>query len=127
MAIHNCPDCGLVHEVTTPREDPMVQIERIKADSALEIARLQARTDRHAVDTLAETQEAVAETGLETAVAEAEVIGAAIEAGEVEPEPIVIQDPEPEQPEVTDETVPPDAEDAPEHHAPAKRSLGMWG
>ena len=128
MAIHNCPDCGLVHEVTVPVQNPEVEIARINAESALAIARLQARTDRHAVETIAEAEQDIAETELETAVAEAEVVGAAIEAGMEPPEaePIVITDPAPAEPE-EDPLDMPDTDEAPSSRGSAKRGLGMWG
>ena len=129
MAIHNCPDCGLVHEVTEQRESAEVAIARIQAESALEIARLQTRAEKHAVETLAEADMAVAEVQAAADVAEAEEVGDAVEAG-LEPADIpVLEIPEPEMAveQPVDETVPPDVEEMPSAHEPRRRGMGVWG
>lgn len=125
--LHQCPECGLAHMSTERPSNPDVEIARINAESAYKIAQLQARTDRHAVDTLAEAELDVAEAQADADVAQAEVIGEAVAAG-AEPEeiPVILDEPEPE-PEVTDETMPPDVEDVPSHRGEHKRGLGMWG
>jgi hypothetical protein len=128
MAIHNCPDCGLVHEVTEQRESPDVAIARIQAESAFKIAQLQARADKHAVDTVAEAELEIAETEAEADVLQAEAIGDAVEAGLAPEEiPVITVDETPvdEVPQ-EDPLDPPDDPGGPDTSAPRKRSLGAW-
>jgi len=96
-----CPHCG--NEVgQLPGTEPVaeaasaeVQIERIRADKEIEIAKIAARQDRDWNETRVEVAEVEAEAEVAAAVAEAEVIGAAIEAGiEPQPEPVIIDAPE---------------------------------
>lgn len=129
--IHSCPDCGLVHDhVQPPAEDPQVAIARIQAESAAEIARITAHSDRD----WNETREAVAaieaDATVEAAAIEAEVIGDAIEsAGVSEPDPVIIDVPGQPGPEPDDdpEALPPaEGSPAPEPAARKSLGLGMW-
>lgn len=54
MAIHNCPECGLVHDHGAPVQNPEVEIARINAESQLKIAQLQSRADKHVAEVVSE-------------------------------------------------------------------------
>jgi hypothetical protein len=132
MMIHNCPDCGLVHDHASPAsEDPAVSIARIQAENALKIAQLESRTEKHVADVAAETAIDVTEAEAEGDVAVAEVI--APELGDntppEDPAPVVIE--APAEPEQDDELTPPQAEHEHEteplvsaHHR--RTGLGLW-
>ena len=127
MAVHTCPDCGLVHDHVVPSVNPEVEIARIQAESAFKIAQLQARADKHVAEVQADADVDVAEAQAE-AIVEAltsEDVPAEEAAVEPEPEPVaIIQDtditPEPDVPA-------PPAHEEPEHHEPKKsKGLGLW-
>ena len=76
-----CPDCGTGHEceaATEGRTDPSVEIARINADRDIAVARLAARSAREELETVEEVAEIQADAEVESAVAEAEVVAAAI-------------------------------------------------
>lgn len=126
-----CADCGTGHEceaATEGRPDPGVEIARINREADVQIAKINARAAREELETVEEVAEIQADAEVESAVAEAEVVAAAIEGGAVPPpEPIVI-----DAPVINDdgpgEDAPPPAEGseppAPKHRA---TGLGMWG
>ena len=122
-----CQDCGNGHDCTAEgresAESDEVKIARINREADVAIAKLAARSAREELATVEEVAEIEAEAAVEAAVAEAEVIGAAIEAGiEPEPEPVIIEAPEPAGDEPDD--APPELEgSAPP--AAAKRSIGL--
>jgi hypothetical protein len=128
-----CPECGTGHECeagTAGAPNPEVEIARINAERDVSVAKLAARQDADWNDTRVEVAEIEAEAGVQAAVAEAEVVGAAIEAGAVPP-------PEPPGPVMIDAPVIGDQEPAPDAVPPAEGSpppepkkkaagLGMW-
>jgi hypothetical protein len=125
-----CPDCGTGHDCeseTGTRTDPGVEIARINADRDVAVARLQARQAREELETVEAVAEVQADAEVEAAVAEAEIVGAAIEAGiEPEPEPVII-----DAPEAIADAEPDDAPPAAEGSAPPEpkhksAGLGMW-
>lgn len=124
-----CQDCGTGHEceagATGPHPD--VEIARINAERDVAVAKLAARQAREELETAEEVAEIQADAEVESSVAEAEVVAAAIEGGAVPPpEPIVI-----DAPVINDDTqvedAPPPTEGseppAPKHKA---AGLGMW-
>lgn len=129
MTAHVCTDCGLLHDMPGAVEDAAVAIARIEAENRLAIAKLETRTDRHIADTEAETDVVVAEmfadAEVETAVAEAEVLGAAIEASDTDPAEIIVPPAEPV--EEAPEDAPPPAEGSPVPSGKRGSSgLGYW-
>lgn len=133
--IHACPDCGLVHDTaSTPAESPEVAIARIQADSALAIAKLQARADAHVAEVAAEGAVDAVEAEGEADVAVAEVIapelGDMLSPPDDPAAPVVIEAP-PAEAEPDDELAPPEAGHEHDHEAgpePARkhRGLGLW-
>lgn len=126
MSAHICQDCGLLHDMpAAPEESDAVKIARIEAESARELARISARQDKDWNETRIEVAEIEADAEVEAAVAEAEVVGAAIEAGiQPEPEPMIIDAPEAiadEQPE----DAPPEVEGSEPPAPAAKRKVGL--
>jgi hypothetical protein len=112
------------------QESPEVAIARIQAQSALDIAKIQARQDRDWNETRLEVAEV--EAGAEVAAAEAtaEVVAAVLDSDDQAPEPapnpIVVDAPEISDEEIV-EDAPPPADEAPAPSAPSKpRGLGMW-
>ena len=128
--IHSCPECSLVHDhAAPPAEDPQVAIERIRAQSAEAIARINARADMHAADSRADADQAIAGelAGAEVAAAEvqAEVLAGAIEAAGIEEPPPVVIDPGPEpEPEPDPGELPP-AGGSPAPATPGSKRLGL--
>lgn len=124
-----CPHCGneTAREIS-PEEKALheaVEIERIRADKEIAIARLQARSVREELETAENVAEVQAEAEVESAVAEAELVAVAVEAGmepEPEPEPVMIQVAE----EETDGDEMPPRE---EHHVPSapRQSRSYFG
>ena len=127
-----CPDCGNGHDCTAESresaESDEVKIARINREADVAIAKLAARESRETNEHFEAVAEIEAEAAIETAVAEAEIIGAAIKAGiEPEPEPIIIDAPEAIADDVDDDA-PPEAEgsEPPGPAAKRTRGLGMW-
>ena len=127
MDMHSCPDCGLAHgSAGEMPESDEVKIARLNKERDVEIARLQARQDKDWNETRVEVAEIEAGAEVDAAVATAELVGDAIEAGALEaeaepgPDPVVVVDaPEPEpEPDLA-----PPADVTP---APAPRSKGLW-
>lgn len=131
MTAHICPECKLLHDAPAePGESEAVTLARIAADSAYKIEQLRARTDRHIADTEADAAEEIADTEADAdvtaAVAEAELIGAAIEASDTDPAEIIAPAAEPEPVEDEPEDAPPPAEDHQPHEPARRRGLGVW-
>jgi hypothetical protein len=126
MAAHICQDCGLLHDMpTAPEESDAVKIARIEAESARELARISARQDKDWNETRVEVAEIEADAEVEAAVAEAELLGAAIEGGiEEQPEPVIIDAPEAVA-EEEPEDAPPPAVEGSEPPAPARKTIGL--
>lgn len=127
--IHNCPECGLVHDHVVPPTNPEVEAIRVRAEYDYKIAQLQARSDNHIA-------EVVAEADVEVAEAQSEAIIEALSSELAEPPaeeteevaPIAINAPvisSGNDEEVVEQPPPaPEPEDEPE---PKKRSgFGMW-
>lgn len=128
-----CSNCGHPQDgsIAAPAEVPEsdeVRIARINADRDVKVAQLAAKQEREWNESREVIAETEAEAAVEVAVAEAEVIGAIINAETAEPEadpapePVVIEaiDPAPEESDA-----PPIVED----HEPVSRKprgLGMW-
>ena len=123
-----CSDCGTGHDCevdTGPgRTDPSVEIARINADRDVAVARLNARIAREELATVEEVAEVQADAEVEAAVAEAEVVAAAIGSGAVdEPEPIIVNAPSAEA-DVEPEDAPPPVEGS-EPPATKHKSIGL--
>jgi hypothetical protein len=126
-----CSDCGTGHECegeTGTRTNPEVEIARINADRDVAVAKLAARSARDELATAEGIAETQADAAVEAAVAEAEVIGAAIEAGIApEPEPVIIDAPEAIADEQLDDDAPPEVEGSAPPEPKAKAAgLGFW-
>ena len=124
-----CPDCGNGHDCTAEgresAESDEVKIARINREADVAIAKLAARSAREELATVEEVAEIQADAAVEAAVAEAEIIGAAIEAGiEPEPEPIIIDAPEAIADD--DDDAPPEAEGSEPPGRQAHPRTGMW-
>lgn len=129
-----CPECGGDHHEGDRREksiaDREVEIARINAERDVNVARIQARIVRNELDTAEVIAETEGEAQVETAAAEAAVLGEILNAtGDQEPEPVIMNTatvPEPE-PDPTDDAAPPPAED---HEAADNKAshvgFGMW-
>lgn len=131
MAVHSCPDCGLVHDaiVAEEREPVEVTIARINADRDIAVARSGARQEEGWNESRVEVAKIEAKAEVEAAAIEGEVIAAALEASDVEAEPIDIVAPD----MITDvdidnelEDAPPETEGSPVPEASKPRGLGMW-
>jgi len=107
-----CPHCGseIDREITPEEKEEraLIEIERIRADKEITLAKLAAKAHDAELDTTEHVADVQAETDVATATVEAEVIAAGIAAGvepEPEPEPtqVIVQntepEPEPEMPE----------------------------
>jgi len=128
-----CPDCGTGHDCTAEAAaapNPEVEIARINAERDVKVAQIGARESREMNDHFEAVAEIEADAQVETAIAEAEVIGAAIESGAVaeeSAEPVIIDVPPAADDGGDAEELPPaEGSPAPE---PAKRKsigLGAW-
>jgi hypothetical protein len=126
-----CPDCGNGHDCTAESRESVesdeVKIARINREADVAIAKLAARTEREELataETIAETQ---ADAEVEAAVAEAEVIGAAIEAGIAPaPEPLIIDAPEAIAEDGPDDAPSPIEGSAPPEPKAKAAGLGFW-
>lgn len=131
-----CPSCGSEVEqaivLASPAADAVdreVEIARINADRDVAVAKISARQDKDWNETRVEVAEIEAEAEVESAVAEAEIIGDAIEAngaGTDMADPIIIDAPEAIA-EDDPADAPPEVEGS-EPPAPERKStgLGMW-
>lgn len=134
-----CPHCGseteLVIAAATAADtvDREVEIERIRAERDIEVARINARQERDYNETRVEVAAIEAEAEVGAAEATAEVVAAAI-AGPPEPEteadPIIIDAPQLPAGDDLDgqgDDEPPPADDDHSPKTPGKpRGLGMW-
>lgn len=132
MTAHACTECGMLHDAPVSTESAEVAIARINAESALAIAKLQARTDVHQVDTITEAEQEIAEIETGAIVAAAAVEGEIIAAeGDTDPaptgpDPIILDAPAP----VADDEPEDELPVADDEHQPTEprksRGLGMW-
>ena len=131
MAVHSCAECGLVHDaiVAEEREPVEVTIARINAERDIAVARANVRQEEAYNETRVEVAKIEAKAEVEAAVVEGEVIAAALEASDVEAEPIEIVAPD----VVTDvdidnqlEDAPPETDGSPVPAEGKKHGLGMW-
>lgn len=129
-----CPHCGNATDIlpgAEAAEAPVpleVQLARIDADRAITIAKIQSRQDANWNETRTEVAEIEADAMVEAAAAEAEILGAAIEASDTpDADPIEIIAPGPaDEDEGQGDELPP-AEGSPIPAAPGHtRGLGMW-
>lgn len=128
MAAHICADCGLLHDMpAAPEESDQVKIARINREADYKIAQLSARQDSDWNETRVEVAEIEAEAQVEAAVVEGEIIAAALEASDVEAEPIEIVAPDVITTVDTDiEQAPPETDGSPVPTESKPRGLGMW-
>lgn len=128
-----CPHCGNPADTITgappaeEREPMEVQLARIEADKEITIAKLQARQEHGYNETRIEVAEIEADAMVEASAAEAEILGAAIEASDTpDAEPIEIIAPEPVDEDGPEDALPPaEGSPVPETHSKS-RGLGMW-
>jgi hypothetical protein len=126
-----CEDCGNGHECTAAGRESVesdeVKIARINREADVQIAKLGARTERDWNETRVEVAEIEADAAVEAAAAEAEVVGAAIEAGIApEPEPVIIDAPEAIADAEPDDAPPPAEGSAPPEPKAKAAGLGFW-
>lgn len=128
-----CPECGLDHHAAERAEaeevqriaDREVEIERLRTKRDIEVARITAGAAKDIAEEEAGADLAHAEgraEGMEDVIDA--VAGGGNDEPPAEPEPLVIDAPEPG-PAVDDDAPPP----AEEHHdetPPRSRGLGMW-
>jgi len=131
-----CPECGVDHHAAdreaTAAVDREVEIARINAKRDVDVARIGARMNREELEAAEEIAETQADAQVDTAVAEAEILGAAIENADAPPGelPAIIAAPDidvDQSQEADPEELPPtEGSPAPEPAAPKSRGLGMW-
>jgi hypothetical protein len=126
-----CTDCGNGHDCTAESresaESDEVKIARINRDADVAIAKLGARTERDWNETRVEVAEIEADAAVEAAAAEAEVVGAAIEAGiEPQPEPVIIDAPTAIADDQADDAPPPTEGSEPPAPKAKAAGLGFW-
>lgn len=126
-----CPDCGTGHdceaEAVVTAIDREIEIERLRTKRDIEVARISAGVQRDELETAESIAETQAEAEVISAVAEAEILGDAIEGGiQDAPEPLIIDAPGPP-PDDTAADAPPEIEGS-EPPEPARKTvgLGMW-
>jgi NMD protein affecting ribosome stability and mRNA decay len=126
-----CADCGVDHHAGEREErtaiDREIELARINAKRDVDVARINARVDRDGLETAEAIAEVEAEAAVEAAVVQGEVVAAALEASDVEAEPIEIVAPDIAQNVDVDmsEELPP-AEGSPVPAETKKHGLGMW-
>lgn len=125
-----CPDCGTGHDCEVEpgtRTDPQVEIARINADRDVAVAKLSARQDKDWNETRVEVAEVEAAAQVESAVAEAEIVGAALESGiEEQPKPVIIDAPTAIGGAEPDDAPPPAEGSAPPEPKKKAAGLGFW-
>lgn len=135
MTAHTCESCGLLHDaMTAPGEPVEVILARIAADQAVQVERIRAGAVRAEAAAEVEVARELGAADVDAAEAEAELLGAAIEAagpGDEAPEPIEMIAPElgpgDGLEDQGDEEAPPPADDQHQPRPPAKkRGLGLW-
>jgi DNA repair exonuclease SbcCD ATPase subunit len=127
-----CPECGQDHHAgeraERAAEDREIALAKINADRDIQVARINARIERDGLETAEEIAEIQADAEVDAAVAEAEIIGAALEASDIpEAEPIEVLVPDVVQDVDVDQTeeLPP-TEGSPVPDEPRRHGLGMW-
>ena len=130
MAVHNCTECGLMHDaiIAEEREPVEVTIARINADRDIAVARAAIRQDEAYNETRVEVAKIESGAMVDAAEVQAEVIGAAIEGSDQEPpEPLEIVAPEFVNNDVeVNEDAPPAPEGSPVPAPEKKTSFGAW-
>lgn len=126
-----CPECGTDHHAGEREEraivDREIELAKINADRDIKVARIAAGQARAELETAEEIAEVQADAAVETAVAEAEVIVSALEASDVEAEPIEIIAPDIVNTVDTDiEQELPPTDGSPVPTESKKHGLGMW-
>jgi hypothetical protein len=132
MTAHICPECLLLHDSpAAPQESEAIVLARIAMQQAVEVERIRSRSDERIATAMAEAEQETAETqadaAVESAAIEAELLGDAIEASDIDPAEIIVPaEPVDEVPDEPEDAPPPSEESpVPEmHHKP--RGLGMW-
>lgn len=126
-----CPDCGADHHAGEREErlavDREIELARINAKRDVDVARINARVDRDGLETAEAIAEVEAEAAVEAAVVEGEVVAAALEASDIEAEPIEIVAPDIAQSvdvDMSEELPPGDGSPVPAESK--KHGLGMW-
>jgi hypothetical protein len=130
--ISYCPNCGESHDCTAPGRESVasdaVRIAEIERDKEIALAKIGARSSRE-MDEHYETVAGIeADATVAAAVAEAEVVGAAIEAGiQPQPEPMIIDAPTAISEDDT-EDAPPEVGEGSQPPAPKAKSsgIGFW-
>lgn len=129
MAVHTCEGCGLVHDaiIAEEREPVEVTIARINAERDIAVARANVRQEETYNGTRVEIAKIEAKAEVEAAAIEGEVIAAALEASDVDAEPVEIVAPDIVTTVDTDiEQAPPETDGSPVPDEPKKKGLGMW-
>jgi NMD protein affecting ribosome stability and mRNA decay len=126
-----CAECGADHHAGEREErtavDREIELARINAKRDVDVARINARVDRDGLETAEAIAEVEAEAAVEAAVVEGEVVAAALEASDVEAEPIEIVAPDIAQNvdvDMSEELPPGEGSPVPAESKP--RGLGMW-
>ena len=126
-----CPECGADHHAGERDEraavDREIELARINAKRDVDVARIQARVDREELETAEAVAEVQADAAVEAAVVEGEIVAAALEASDVEAEPIEIVAPDVITTVDTDiEEAPPQTDGSPVPAEGKRHGLGMW-
>lgn len=131
MTLHSCPDCGLPHDsvATEERESDEYRLAKLESETRIKLAQIERSAVRQEVEAAVEVAEVQADAEVEAAVVGGEIVAAALEASDVEAEPIEIVAPD----MVNDididnelEDAPPETEGSPVPEASKARGLGMW-
>lgn len=132
MAVHTCtePGCGLVHDAIAAeqRESDEVIIARVNAQRDVDVARASVKREADWNEARVEVAEIEAGATVESAVIEGEIVAAALEASNVEAEPIEIIAPDVAQTVDVDvdEDAPPETEGSLVPAESKPHGLGMW-
>jgi predicted nucleic acid-binding Zn-ribbon protein len=129
MALHNCPDCGLPHDtiVADERESEAYRLAKLESDTRIKLAQIERSEVRQEVQAAVEVAEVQADAAVEAAVVEGEIVAAALEASDVEAEPIEIIAPDVVQDVDVDTTEElPENDGSPVPAEPKPHGLGMW-
>lgn len=124
-----CGDCGAGHECegqAPPGTSDAVRIAEINRDRDIALARLGNRAERAALETAEEIAEVEADATVDAAVAEAEVLGAAIEASDTDPAEIIVAPQAVAEDETVEDAPPPAEGSEPPPAKSSKLGLGAW-
>lgn len=126
-----CPECGTDHHaedrIQQTAVDREIELARINAKRDVDVARIAAGQTRAELETAEAIAEVQADAEVEAAVVEGEVIAAALEASDVDAEPIEIVAPDVITTVDTDiEQAPPETDGSPVPTESKPRGLGMW-